>query len=92
MEATQVIRRPLISEKSTWESGAHHRYSFEVDRRATKPEIRKAVEALYGVRVVGVATQNRKGQLRRNKFGFWRGKNMKRAVVKVHPDDRIELF
>mgnify|MGYP003572069668 CR=1 FL=1 len=92
MEPTQVIRRPLISEKSTWESTEHHRYAFEVDRRATKPQIRRAVETLYGVRVVGVATQNRKGQLRRNKFGFWRGNNMKRAVVKVHPDDRIELF
>lgn len=92
MEATTIIRRPLITEKATWESETHNRYAFEVDRRATKPQIRKAVEALYGVRVVKVATQNRKGQLRRNKYGSWRSKCMKRAIVEIHADDRIELF
>ena len=92
MESTTIIRKPLVSEKSTYESSAYNRYSFEVDRRATKPDIKRAVEDLYGVRVVSVATQNRKGQLRRNKFGHWRSKSMKRAVVKIHPDDRIELF
>ena len=91
MEATTVIRRPLITEKATYES-EQNRYAFEVDRRATKPDIKRAVEELYGVRVIGVATQNRKGQLRRNRFGHWRSKAMKRAVVKVHAEDRIELF
>jgi len=42
--------------------------------------------------VLGVATQNRKGRLRRNKFGMWRTDEMKIATVKVHPEDRIELF
>ncbi len=92
MESTRVIRRPLITEKATFEATAHNRYAFEVDLRATKPEIKRAVEELYSVRVVGVATQNRKGQLRRNRFGYWRSKGMKRAVVHVHTDDRIELF
>lgn len=92
MEVTVIIRRPLVSEKSTYESGAHNRYAFEVDRRATKPEIKDAVESLYKVRVLKVATQVRKGQLRRNKHGHWRAKAMKRAVVKIHPEDRIELF
>ena len=50
------------------------------------------MQELYNVRVTDVATQNRKGQLRRNKHGFWRAKAMKRAIVKIHPDDRIELF
>jgi large subunit ribosomal protein L23 len=92
MESTTVIRKPLITEKSTFESGVRNRYAFEVDRRATKPQIKRAVEELYSVRVLAVATQNRKGQLRRNKFGFWRSRDMKRAIVKVHPEDRIELF
>ncbi len=92
MESTRVIRRPLITEKATFESTVHNRYAFEVDRRATKPEIKRAVEELYSVRVVKVATQNRKGQLRRNKFGYWRSKGMKRAIVSVHADDRIDLF
>jgi large subunit ribosomal protein L23 len=91
MEVTTIIRKPLITEKSTFAS-EQNRYVFEVDRRASKPQIRRAVEELYGVRVLGVATQNRKGQQRRNRFGFWRTKARKRAIVKVHPEDRIELF
>ena len=92
MEVTRVIRRPLVTEKATMESSEHNRITFEVDRHATKPQIRKAVEELYDVRVVGVATQTRKGQLRRNRFGHWRAAAFKRAVVKLHPEDRIELF
>ncbi len=92
MESTVIIRKPLITEKATYESSVHNRYVFEVDRRATKPQIRRAVEELYGVRVVGVATQNRKGQLRRNKYGYWKSSDMKRAIVKVHAEDRIDLF
>lgn len=92
MESTTIIRKPLVTEKSTFGSSELNRYSFEVDARATKPQIRRAVEDLYGVRVLSVATQNRKGQLRRNKFGQWRAKKMKQAVVKIHAEDRIELF
>jgi len=92
MEATTIIRRPLITEKTTFASSEFNRYSFEVDRRATKPQIKRAVEELYSVRVVSVATQHRKGQLRRSKYGYWRSKAIKRAIVKLHPDDRIDLF
>ena len=91
MEVTTIIRRPLITEKATDEA-EFNRYVFEVDRRATKPDIKRAVEELYDVRVIAVATQNRKGQLRRNKYGHWRTKCMKRAVVKIHADDRLEIF
>ena len=92
MEATTVIRKPMVTEKSTFSSSEFNRYSFIVDRRATKPQIKDAVQELYGVRVMSVATQNRKGRLRRNRFGFWRSERRKVAVVKVHPEDRIELF
>lgn len=92
MLATHVIVKPLITEKATFQSAEFNSYSFEVDRRARKPEIRRAIEEIYGVRVVKIATQNRRGQLRRNKFGYWSTRNIKRAIVKVHPDDRIELF
>ena len=91
MNATTVIRKPLVTEKTTM-SSAHHRYTFEVDRHADKVQIKRAIEELYSVRVLKVATQNRRGQLRRNKFGYWKTKARKHAVVKVHPDDRIELF
>ena len=92
MLATNVIIKPLITEKATYLSSEQNRYAFQVDRRASKPQIRRAVEELYKVRVVSVATQIRKGQMRRNRFGFWKTRDVKRAIVKVHKDDRIELF
>ena len=92
MEATTVIRKPLVTEKTTFAAGTVNRFSFEVDRRANKQQIKRAVEELYGVRVLSVATQVRKGSLRRNKAGWFRVGNEKRAVVKLHAEDRIELF
>ncbi|MDP6602315.1 MAG: 50S ribosomal protein L23 [Phycisphaerales bacterium] len=92
MLATTVIKKPLVTEKSSFGSDQFNRYAFEVDGRADKGDIKSAVEELYGVRVVSVATQTRKGRTRRNKFGFFRAGNQKRAIVKVHPEDRIELF
>ena len=92
MEATVIIKKPLVTEKTTFASNENNRYTFNVDPRASKTQIKGAVEALYGVRVIGVATQNRKGQMRRSRHGFWRAAQKKIATVKVHPDDRIELF
>ncbi|MCH2137547.1 MAG: 50S ribosomal protein L23 [Phycisphaerales bacterium] len=92
MLATEVIRKPLVTEKTAWASSAFNRYAFEVDSRARKPDVRRAVESLYGVRVVDVAIQNRKGRMRRNRNGTWQTRDVKRAIVKVHAEDRIELF
>jgi large subunit ribosomal protein L23 len=91
MEPTTIIKKPLVTEKSTFLAEAN-RYAFQVDKRATKPQIRKAVETLYGVRVLSVATQNRPGKVRRFRYGYVNTPTTKRAVVKVHADDRIELF
>jgi large subunit ribosomal protein L23 len=91
MEPTVIIKKPLVTEKSTFLAESN-RYAFQVDLRATKPQIRKAIEALYGVRVLSVATQNRPGKVRRFRYGFINTPTTKRAVVKVHADDRIELF
>ncbi len=92
MEATRVIRKPEVTEKSTYMSAEANRYTFEVDRRATKPQIRKAIEELYNVRVLAVATQTRPGKTKRTKQGYVSSTPTKRAIVKVHADDRIELF
>jgi len=91
MIATDVIRRPLVTEKTSGGSG-ENRYSFEVDLRATKIDIRKAVEAIYKVRVQKVATQIRKGRHRRLRYGLIRMPDVKHAIVRIHPEDRIELF
>lgn len=91
MHAVRVIKRPLVTEKSTM-TAEKQRYGFEVDPKATKPQIKKAVEELYEVRVLSVATQNRKGRMKRNKYGHYRVGKMKKAIVKIHPEDKIELF
>ncbi len=92
MEPTTVIKKPLITEKTTFASNEVNRYAFQVDRGATKPQIKRAIEQLYGVRVVSVATQNHPGKLRRYRYGQIRTSPTKRAIVKIHTDDKIELF
>ncbi len=92
MEPTRIIKKPLITEKATFMAADANRYLFQVDRLATKPQIRKAIEALYSVRVITVATQKRPGKTRRYKYGYIKSAPTKRAIVKIHADDRIELF
>ena len=92
MESTTVIKKPLVTEKTTFSATADNRYAFEVDKRAGKAEIKRAIEDIYGVRVISVSTQNRKGSMRRNRMGWFRVGNQKRAIVKLHSEDRIELF
>ncbi len=91
MESTTVIRKPLVTEKNT--AGTEmNRYAFAVDRRANKLDIKRAVEDLYKVRVISVNTSHRIGKLRRTRYGFTSTGDVRKAVVRVHRDDRIELF
>ena len=62
MKARQIILRPLITEKTTTMQERENTVCFEVDRRANKIQIRKAVEELFDVRVTGVHIVNRKGK------------------------------
>lgn len=89
---TTVIKRPLVTEKNTFVAGEFNRYGFEVAPTATKDQIKSAIESLYDVRVLDVTTQTRKGREKRNRFGRFQKGHRKQAVVKVHPDDKIELF
>jgi len=103
MEATYVIKKPLITEKTTWESQRQikkgkrvgqpvNRYSFHVAMEARKDQIKRAVEELYKVRVARVSTQVRKGRTYRTRFGVSNSGDWKRATVQLHADDRIDLF
>ncbi len=91
MEPTTIIKKPLITEKSTFLSESNH-YAFQVDPRANKFQIRRAIESIYSVRVLRVATLRRPGKTRRYKYGYVKSAATKRAIIKVHPEDRIELF
>lgn len=92
MEATQIIIKPLVTEKGTWESTVRNRYAFEVHSDANKIQIRDAVQRIYKVRVVKVATQTRPGKARRTKYGYSGPHSWKRALVQLHQEDKIELF
>ena len=84
-----IIVAPVVSEKSYALIEANV-YTFVVDKRASKPEIHDAVEAIWGVRVLKVNTMNRKGTRKSNRTG--RKADTKRAIVTVAAGDRIELF
>lgn len=86
-----VIIAPVVSEKSYSLLDANA-YTFVVHPDANKTEIRKAVEAIWNVKVVGVNTLNRKGKTKRFRFVEGRRANSKRAVVKLAPGDKIEIF
>lgn len=86
-----IIKKPLITEKTTADT-EDNRYAFEVARTARKDEIRSAIETLYDVRVVGVNTVTTKGGQRRYRYGVVTRPKVKKAIVRVHPEDRIELF
>ena len=88
-----LIIEPIVSEKS-YALLEKNVYTFRVRPDATKPQIHDAVEALFSVRVLKVNTLNRKGKRKRNRrsFTFGTRANTKRAIVTLHPDDRIDLF
>jgi large subunit ribosomal protein L23 len=94
LEPHQVILGPLVTEKGTHQStNEHHNaYTFQVNLWATKPEIKKAVEELFSVRVEKVRTQLRLGKRRRYRWRHGKLSNWKKAIVKLHPEDKIEFF
>ncbi|OGP48464.1 MAG: 50S ribosomal protein L23 [Deltaproteobacteria bacterium RBG_13_51_10] len=91
-EAHQVIKRPLITEKSNRQKEEGNQIAFVVDPKATKIEIRQAVEKLFKVRVRRVHTMNLVGKRKRmGKFFGWKS-DWKKAIVTLKEGDRIEFF
>lgn len=92
MENHFVIRRPMVTEKGTFVMNEQSRYTFEVDPRATKDQIKSAVETLYKVKVEKVNTLTRRGKFRRMKYGLTQMACTKTAVVRLKKGSTIELF
>lgn len=91
MQLNYVLKKPLVTEKTT-AAMEQNRYAFLVDRRATKQDIRRAVETVYGVKVEQVSTQVRKGGQRRLRYGWVNEGVTKKAVVRLREGDSIDLF
>lgn len=92
MHHTNVIIKPLITEKSTHQKETRNVYHFEVHQGANKPQIKHAVESLYNVKVKDVRTLNRKGKPRRSRYKMTHTAGHKRAIVVLDENSRIDLF
>lgn len=88
----QVILRPLVTEKGMHRSTRNNAYAFEVNRQATKGDVRVAVESLFNVHVLRVNIQNRKGKPRRTRFHAGRTKDWKKAIVTLDKEHKIDFF
>jgi large subunit ribosomal protein L23 len=88
----RTIVRPLITEKSSAAYQARGEYTFEVHSDASKPQIRSAIEQLFGVKVTGVWTMNVRGKDRRMGKTAGRRPNWKKAIVTLREGDTIEIF
>ena len=91
MDATQVIIRPVVTEKS-YALAAAGKYSFRVHPDAHKTQIRQAVEQLFEVTVLDVHTMSVKSKPKRRGLTSGRSRQWKKAIVQVAPGDEIPIF
>ena len=87
-----IILSPVVSEKSYDLIEHNNTYTFVVDPRANKTEIKQAVQSIFDVTVTRVNTQNRKGKTKRTGYVTGQRNNIKRALVTLAAGDEIDLF
>ncbi len=90
-----VLRRPIITEKSNYQNSALHQYTFEVAPKASKAMIREAVETIFDVTVLRVNIINapaKRGRRAQSRRVLVRKPRYKKAIVTLAPDDTIDLF
>jgi large subunit ribosomal protein L23 len=92
MMAHEIIKRPLITEKTSIQKELHNQVSFEVDRRANRIEIKKAVESIFSVRVASVKTMQITGKTKQRGRIVGKRRDWKKAIVKLMPGERIDFF
>ncbi len=87
-----ILKRPLVTEKSTVEKDERNKLCFEVARSANKIQIKEAVEKIFKVDVLNVATISMKGKKKRVGRHFSQLSDWKKAVVTIKPGQRVEFF
>jgi large subunit ribosomal protein L23 len=92
MNEYDVVRRPIVTEKSSLLKDTGNQYVFEVQRDANKIEIKKAIEKLFKVKVVSVRVANMDGKVKKLGKSFGKRPDWKKAVVKLNPKDKITIF
>ena len=92
MKTFDIIKKPLVTEKGTIAQQASNQYFFEVDPRATKFDVRTAVETIFKVRVENVRTMNVPGKFKRVGKNMGKTSAWKKAIVTLREGDRIEYL
>jgi large subunit ribosomal protein L23 len=87
-----IIRRPVITEKTNIQKEVSNQFTFEVDRLANRLEIKKAVESVFNVKVAGVRTMQVKGKTKRRGWIVGKRRDWKKAIVTLMPGERIDFF
>ena len=92
MNAHNIIKRPIVTEKSNLMKEHKNSYVFEVAKDADKPSIKKAVEQLFDVKVSSVKTLIQRGKIKRFASSMGRTKAWKKAIVTLAKDQKIQIF
>jgi large subunit ribosomal protein L23 len=87
-----IIIRPVVTEKTNIQKEASNQVTFEVDRKANRIEVRRAIERIFNVRVVNVRTMQIRGKFKRRGRVLGKRRDWKKAIVTLRPGDRIEFF
>jgi large subunit ribosomal protein L23 len=87
-----IIRRPIITEKTNIQKDAANQLTFEVDPRANRIEIKRAVEKVFNVKVADARTMHVIGKHKRRGRILGKRRNWKKAIVTLMPGERIEFF
>jgi large subunit ribosomal protein L23 len=87
-----IIRRPIITEKTNIQKDAANQVTFEVDPRANRVEVKRAVEKIFNVKVADTRTMNVIGKEKRRGRILGKRRNWKKAIVTLMPGERIEIF
>jgi large subunit ribosomal protein L23 len=92
MNPYDIVKRPLITEKTSIQKEDYNQMSFEVDRKANRVEIKRAIENIFKVNVATVRTMQVKGKIKQRGRIVGKRRNWKKAVVKLMPGERIDFF
>jgi large subunit ribosomal protein L23 len=87
-----IIRRPVITEKTNIQKDEANQVTFEVDSKANRIEVKRAVEQIFNVKVADARTMNIRGKKKRRGRIIGKRRNWKKAIVTLMPGERIEFF
>lgn len=92
MSQYDIIKRPLVTEKSNIQKETANQLTFEVDRGANRIEIRRAIEQVFKVKVASVRTMQVTGKVKRRGRVLGKRRDWKKAIVTLRPGERIDFF